>query len=89
VLADHDPILPEDLPESVRCGRTGTTSIQHQVLRREKSLTDAVDDFERDIIHAALVEVDFNQTRAAEVLSTTRRILKYRMDKLGIEAADG
>ncbi len=27
---------------------------------------------------------DFNQTRAAELLGTTRRILKYRMDKLGI-----
>jgi DNA-binding NtrC family response regulator len=88
VLADHDPVLAEDLPESVRVGRIEPTSIQRQVLRREKSLTDAVDAFEREIIHAALVEVGFNQTRAAELLSTTRRILKYRMDKLGIQADD-
>jgi two-component system, NtrC family, response regulator AtoC len=88
VLADHDPIVVEDLPEVVRSGRVGATSIQQQVLRREKSLTDAVDEFEREIIHAALTEVDFNQTRAADLLSTTRRILKYRMDKLGIQAAD-
>ena len=88
VLADHDPIVVDDLPESIRSGRVETASIQHQVLRQEKSLTDAVDEFEREIIHAALVEVGFNQTRAADLLSTTRRILKYRMDKLGIEEVD-
>jgi len=88
VLSDHDPIGVEDLPESVRSGRVETTTIQHQVLRREKSLTDAVDEFEREIIQAALTEVGFNQTRAADLLSTTRRILKYRMDKLGIAEAD-
>ena len=36
----------------------------------------------------ALSQTDFNQTRAAELLGTTRRILKYRMDKLGIEGPD-
>jgi DNA-binding NtrC family response regulator len=88
VLSDHDPIGVDDLPEQVRVGRVETTSIQQQVLRREKSLTDAVDEFERDIIRAALLHVDFNQTRAADLLGTTRRILKYRMDKLGIQADD-
>jgi len=85
VLSDHDPIGLDDLPEQVRVGRVETTTIQQQVLRREKSLTDAVDEFERDIISAALLHVDFNQTRAADLLGTTRRILKYRMDKLGIQ----
>ena len=88
VLADHDPIQIEDLPEHVRVDRVETSSIQQQVLRREKSLTDAVDEFEREIIEAALSQVGFNQTRAADLLGTTRRILKYRMDKLGIQAAD-
>ena len=36
----------------------------------------------------ALEHVEFNQTRAADLLGTTRRILKYRMDKLGIQADD-
>jgi DNA-binding NtrC family response regulator len=88
VLSDHDPIGLEDLPEDVRTGRIETSSIQQQVLRREKSLTDAVDEFERDIIRAALQHVEFNQTRAADLLGTTRRILKYRMDKLGIQSDD-
>jgi len=38
------------------------SSIQQQVLRREKTLTDAVDDFEREIIQAALLHVNYNQT---------------------------
>jgi DNA-binding NtrC family response regulator len=88
VLADHDPVEVEDLPEQVRSGRVETSSIQQQVLRRQRSLEDAVDEFEREIIQAALTQVDFNQTRAADLLGTTRRILKYRMDKLGIQAAD-
>jgi two-component system response regulator AtoC len=88
VLSDHDPIEVDDLPEQVRVGRVESTSIQQQVLRQQKSLTDAVDEFEREIIQAALQHVDFNQTRAADLLGTTRRILKYRMDKLGILAND-
>jgi DNA-binding NtrC family response regulator len=36
----------------------------------------------------ALGNTAFNQTRAAELLGTTRRILKYRMDKLGISAPE-
>ncbi len=88
VLSDHDPVIAEDLPEQVRTGRIETTSIQQQVLRQQKSLTDAVDEFEREIIQAALEQVEFNQTRAADLLGTTRRILKYRMDKLGIAAED-
>ena len=49
-----------------------------------RTLSDAVDDFEREIIVEALHQAEFNQTRAADRLGTTRRILKYRMDKLGI-----
>jgi DNA-binding NtrC family response regulator len=88
VLSDHEPIGMEDLPEHVRVGRVETSTIQQQVLRQEKSLTDAVDEFEREIIRAALQHVEFNQTRAADLLGTTRRILKYRMDKLGIQSDD-
>ena len=58
------------------------------MLSGRKSLGDAVDEFEREIIAEALQQTDFNQTRAAEMLGTTRRILKYRMDKLGIAGPD-
>ena len=62
--------------------------MREEVLGGRKSLGVAVDEFERELIAEALQQTDFNQTRAAERLGTTRRILKYRMDKLGIDASD-
>ncbi|HZP43095.1 MAG TPA: sigma-54 dependent transcriptional regulator [Candidatus Binatia bacterium] len=84
VLCEGPTIGVDDLPESVRRSDHDPGTIKEQVLQGRKSLGDAVDEFEREIIQEALRETDFNQTRAAEMLGTTRRILKYRMDKLGI-----
>jgi len=50
----------------------------------QQSLADAVATFERTLVEQALREANGVQTRAAELLGTTRRILKYRMDKLKI-----
>ncbi len=88
VLSEGPMISVEDIPEAVRRAEATPGSIKEQVLGGRKSLGSAVDDFERDIIMEALQQTDFNQTRAAEMLGTTRRILKYRMDKLGIDAPD-
>lgn len=49
-----------------------------------RPLNDAVEELEHRMITRALEEAEHNQTRAAELLGTTRRILKYKMDKLGI-----
>jgi DNA-binding NtrC family response regulator len=46
------------------------------------SLEDAVRQYERRLIEHALEKARGVQTRAAEMLGTTRRILKYRIDKL-------
>jgi transcriptional regulator with GAF, ATPase, and Fis domain len=40
--------------------------------------------FERDLIADALERAGHIQTRAARLLGVTRRILKYKMDTLGI-----
>lgn len=48
------------------------------------NLEKAVSEFERTLIIKALKKCDGVQTRAARHLGTTRRILRYRMDKLGI-----
>ncbi len=40
--------------------------------------------FETEMILKALKKTNFVQTRAAELLGISRRILKYKMDKLGI-----
>jgi len=86
VLSDFGPVRPEELPETLRQDTTTLPAgnARSEVLLGIRTLSDAVDDFERDIIVEALHQAEFNQTRAAERLGTTRRILKYRMDKLGI-----
>lgn len=53
------------------------------------NLEQAVGDFERDLITRALETCGGVQTQAAKYLGTTRRILRYRMDKLGIKPQRG
>lgn len=47
-----------------------------------------IEGFERSLIEKALQHADGVQTRAAQVLGTTRRILRYRIEKLKIAAGD-
>ena len=77
-------IEPDILPAEVIEGPPVMTAVREQVLSGHKTLHDAVAEFEADIIGEALNITHYNQTKAANVLGTTRRILKYRMDKLGI-----
>ncbi len=88
VLSEGPTISLEDLPDQLKRTEASPGNLREQVLAGRKSLGDAVDEFEREIIAEALQHMEFNQTRAAEMLGTTRRILKYRMDKLGIDAPE-
>jgi DNA-binding NtrC family response regulator len=88
VLSEGPQITLEELPEQLKRTEASPGNLRDQVLAGRKSLGDAVDEFEREIIAEALQQTEFNQTRAAEMLGTTRRILKYRMDKLGIDAPE-
>jgi DNA-binding NtrC family response regulator len=82
VLHGREPIiraemLPEEFhrlhPEAAGNGANGNLN-----------LAEAVNAFERKLVENALREANGVQTRAAELLGTTRRILKYRMEKLNI-----
>ncbi len=80
-------ILPEHLPINLR------TDIHADILRGETlsgrlSLDKAVMEFEREIILDALRKTDYVQTHASALLGITRRMLKYRMDMLGIRRED-
>ena len=88
VLAEDHTIGVEDLPEHIRRGDQPPGDLREEALSGRKSLEAALAEFEREIVTEALQRTDFNQTRAAALLSTTRRILKYSMDKLGISAPD-
>jgi len=63
-------------------------SLVMEVCSGRLSLGEATDVFERTVIQRGLENANFNQTRAAELLGTTRRILKYKIDKLAISTGE-
>ncbi|MET0515894.1 MAG: sigma-54 dependent transcriptional regulator [Nitrospiraceae bacterium] len=76
-------ITPEHLPAMLRTD-TRSTSLRDDTLAGRLSLEKAVMEFERDIILDALKRTNYVQTHAATMLGISRRMLKYRMDTLGI-----
>jgi two-component system response regulator PilR (NtrC family) len=52
------------------------------------SLPDHMDDVEREIIRRALAKTHFNRTQAAELLGISFRQLRYRMQRLNIQAPE-
>jgi DNA-binding NtrC family response regulator len=84
VLSQKDVIEEEDLPESVRFTRHDVEEYSQKIFTGEISLEDAERQFLSQIISEALRRSNGIQTRAAEILKTSRRTLKYQMDKLGI-----
>jgi two-component system nitrogen regulation response regulator NtrX len=64
-------------PLSAAPGTTGTPP--------SKSLSDAIDDFERSLIASALAQAQGNMAEAARLLQTDRANLYRRMRRLGLE----
>ncbi|MEK6803039.1 MAG: sigma-54 dependent transcriptional regulator [Nitrospirota bacterium] len=80
-------ITPEHLPNILRTD-TRSTSLRDDTLAGRLSLEKAVMEFEREIILDALKRTTYVQTHAAAMLGISRRMLKYRMDTLGISRPD-
>jgi transcriptional regulator with GAF, ATPase, and Fis domain len=59
-------------------------ALKDQVLKGPRPLSEAVDEFERDLIVRALEKTGSTQTKAASLLGMTRRMLRYKMEKLKI-----
>jgi len=83
-LSKSDTISVEDLPSSLR-NMTKINLLKASVLKGEMSFDNAEEEFERDIILSALKDVNYIQSHAAKMLGISKRILKYKMDKLGIK----
>ncbi len=84
VLHGREPRLrPEHLPRDFHHAQAPAANLLAKP--NGQSLEDAVNTYERQLVLHALRESHGVQTRAAEILGTTRRILKYRMVKLNIE----
>ncbi len=87
-FCDGDTIELKDLPLSV--GRSGQAeALREQWRQGERSFDETVNRFESEILREALERNQWNQTRTANDLGITRRVLKLKMDKLGIESRGG
>ena len=58
--------------------------LKEYILDGKVSFLQAEEEFEREVILDALKKTNYIQSHAAEILGISRRILKYKMDKLGI-----
>ena len=86
-LCESDTIDQADLPISI--SRSGQAeALREQWRQGERSFEETVTRFETDILREALESHHWNQTQTANALGITRRVLKLKMDKLGIEARD-
>ncbi len=83
VLTNVETISPNELPATLMTN-SRVELIKQEVLDGRISFEDAERDFEKDIILEALKKSNFVQTKAADLLGISRRILKYKMDKYGI-----
>jgi len=95
-LSEGTIITAEDLPVHIRqnsgpkpvAAQSDDGSYHESVMNGKLSLEEAESEFNREIILNALEKSAYVQSRAAKMLGITRRILKYKMDKLGITAPE-
>ena len=83
-LAESDLLGIDDLPRAL-VRATRIDGLHEAVRSGELGFEQATADFERELLLEALENAGWNQTRAAEHLRMTRRALKLRMDRLGLE----
>lgn len=87
-LTTVEEITPNELPSRIRSTEQ-SDDLKQDVLDGKIPFEEAERAFETDLIKEALRQTNFVQTKAAKMLGISRRILKYKMDKLGItENAD-
>lgn len=83
-LCAGDEVRAEDLPRKLKIV-SASESYRNQMAGNEQlNFEEAERKFESEMITKALKKTNYVQTRAAELLGISRRILKYKMDKLGI-----
>jgi DNA-binding NtrC family response regulator len=64
---------------------SGMNVVESEELVGNKSLREATEELEKQMIEEALEKTGHVHTRASRLLKTTRRILRYKMKILGIE----
>jgi len=83
-LTSNEYIQANELPFSL-INISKINGLREYILNGKVSFLKAEEEFERGIILDALKRSNYVQSHAAEMLGISRRILKYKMDKLGID----
>ena len=81
-----DKARPSLMKEKVVEDEAGQSVMKGKVVEGKVSFLRATEEFEKEVILDALKKTNNVQTQAAALLGISRRILKYKMDKLGIES---
>jgi len=84
-LGAGEAIEVGDLPDEIQLA-SRSESLHDAVRSGHLDLEGAVARLEGELIREALARTEANQTRAAEMLGITRRLLKLKMDRHGIAA---
>jgi DNA-binding NtrC family response regulator len=84
-FSSGESILPEDLPEKIRALQMDAASLDQGFIEKGRSLSDTVEEFEKKMILSALQRTSGNKTKAAESLRITRKMLRYKVEKYGIQ----
>ncbi len=82
-LGDGREVGLDDLPHEVRHAAR-VQNLGEAVRAGAIDLENAVAEFEAELIREALIATSGNQTRAAERLGITRRVLKLKIDRYGL-----
>ena len=83
-LTPNETIQSHELPFSF-LKPSETDGLKEAILKGSVSLLEAEEAFEKELISDALKRANYVQSHAAGLLGISRRILKYKMDKLGIQ----
>jgi len=86
-LSNHRVISPHDLPPQIR-NQALRETLRGQAVVGKLSFKQALIEFEKDLILSALEKSDHVQTRAAQLLGISRRILRYKMQAVGLLKKD-
>lgn len=86
-LCPGETIFAEDLPVQIK-KNIKLNAFKNAILEGKMSFEKAEMEFQKDIFLGALEKCGGIQTKAAELLGISRRVLKYKMDLLGIDPKD-
>lgn len=87
-LSQGEDLSDADVPARIRGTTAPPDNLKDAVVGGFMPFEQAERQFEYEIITRALEKTNNIQTKAAELLGISRRILKYKMDKLGIVYQD-